>query len=77
MNVKHFHYYSYEELVAKATSADAEQIDIDTLGAWFRQHGWMYWNGESYEINREYRLFPVYSEPDENGDLEILHYEIR
>lgn len=77
MQTRHYDYYSYQDLEKIVLSGTAEQIDIDTLGGWFEQYGSLYWNGESYEINSEFRLWPVYSEPDEYEDVEILGYELR
>lgn len=77
MTTKHYDYYSYQELSKKALSANAKQVDIDTLGAWFESYGSAYWTGECYKIDAAHLLFPVYSEPNEDGDFEIVGYEIR
>lgn len=76
MKTNSFNYYSYDELRAKALSADAEQIDIDTLGEWFEEYGRDSWNGEYYDADG-YMVFPVYSEPDEFDDVTIIGYELR
>ena len=45
MKTKSFTRYSYADLYAAATAPNAEQIDIDTLGAWFERYDWHDWNG--------------------------------
>lgn len=77
MKTKNFDYYSFEKLYKKAISKKASQIDIDTLGEWFTQFGMMDWNGEFFNVDDVHELVPVYSDPDEAGDFEILHYEMR
>lgn len=69
-------YYDYEELVEKALAFDATQEDINALGEWFDSHGWDYWNGEYFEIDRYHSLYPVYKEVAEDN-FEIVGYEIR
>ena len=74
MKTKYYNQYSYKELLTAATAPNAEQIDIDTLGAWFEQFD-PYWNGEYYNADG-HRLFPTYSEYAD-GDFELIGYEFR
>lgn len=76
MKTTNYNRYSYAELLGKATAPGAGQIDIDTLGAWFADFGTEYWNCEYYDADGS-RLFPIYSVPDEFGDVEITGYEFR
>ena len=69
-------YYSYEELAAKALAPNAAQADIDELGEWFQQYGMMYWNGQCFNIDKTHDLYPVYEE-NEDGDIDIVCYEVR
>lgn len=70
-------YYGYEQLRAAAVSKDATQSDINALGEWFAEHGSTYWNGEYYDAGDGMRIFPIYTEPNEYGDCEIVGYEFR
>lgn len=76
MNTNKFNRYSYKELLAASTAPGAQQIDVDTLGAWFEAFGASYWNGECYDADGR-DLFPVYGKPNEDGDVEISGYELR
>lgn len=75
MTTNNFGCYDYNELLKKATAPNAEQIDIDTLGAWFSEYGTRYWNGEYYDAD-SFRLFPVYDWDEETDQGEIVHYEL-
>ena len=69
--------YSYKELRAAAVAAGASQDAIDALGEWMTSFGNSYWNGECFDIDDGLGLWPVYGEPDEDGDVELIRYEIR
>lgn len=73
MKTNDFNRYSYTELAAAAKAPDAQQIDIDTLGAWFEQYGTTYWNGEYYDADGD-RLIPVYEA--DGDDFEIVGYTL-
>lgn len=72
--------YSYQELRAAALSPDATQDDLNALGEWFEMYGHSApdaWNGEYWDVDDGNRLFPIYSEPTEDGDFDIIGYELR
>lgn len=69
--------YNYEELRAAATAPNATQEQINALGEWMEQYGMNDWNGEYYDIGNGLNLYPVYTEPNENDQSFIDHYEIR
>ena len=69
--------YSYKELRAAAVAAGASQDAIDALGEWMTSYGNSYWNGECFDIDDGLGLWPVYGEPNEDGDVELIRYEIR
>lgn len=77
--------YSYKELRAAAVAAAATQDAIngaingaiDALGEWMTTYGTAYWNGECFDIDDGLGLWPVYGEPNEDGDVELIRYEIR
>lgn len=69
-------YYSFEELKAQALAPNATQEAIEELNDWFSEHGYMYWNGEYFEIDDNHRLYHVFTETDD-GELEYSHSEIR
>lgn len=69
--------YSYKELRAAAVAAGASQDAIDALGEWMTSFGNSYWNGECFDIDDGLGLWPVYGEPNEDGDVELIRYEIR
>lgn len=78
METRTYNRYSYQELADKALKHGAEQIDIDTLGAWFEHYGTVYWNGEFFEIDSAHRLYPVAEMVDpETEDWRVVRYEIR
>lgn len=52
------------------------QEALENLACWCYAYG-NCWNGECYDIDDGYSLYPVYGEPDEDGDAEIIGYEIR
>lgn len=76
LNTKDFNRYSYAEFRARVEQPDAEQIDIDTLGAWFDEFGTEYWNGEYFDADG-LRVFPVVEWDEENDIGNIVQYEIR
>lgn len=77
MNTRTFSRYSYSELRTAATSDDAQQIDIDTLGAWFDAYGQSYWNGEYYDADDGLRLFPIIKWDDDLDQGETVGFEFR
>lgn len=68
--------YDYDILKARAERFDASEEDLKNLGDWFREYGMMFWNGECFDVEGR-GLFPVFSEPDEDGDSFIVGYELR
>lgn len=69
--------YDYKELLAKAKETGNFE-DLENLASWFFNYGADFWNGESWELEEGERLFPIYSEEeDENGGFPIVAYEIR
>ena len=77
MKTKTYHRYSYADLRAAATGADAQQIDIDTLGAWFESFGETLWNGEYYDAGDDLRLFPIMEWDEDRDQGEVIRYEFR
>lgn len=83
MKTNDFGYYDFAELIEKATGLDAQQIDIDTLGAWFDQYGRDYWNGECYDASKADEptgtrsLYPIYDWDEELDQGTIVGYELR
>lgn len=75
MNTKTFGKYDYEDLRAAATAPGAEQIDIDTLGAWFEMYDMSDWNGEYFDADG-LRLFPI-CEEDDDENFTVIGYEFR
>lgn len=69
--------YSYKELRAAAVAAGASQDAIDALGEWMTSFGNSCRNGECFDIDDGLGLWPVYGEPNEDGDVELIRYEIR
>ena len=72
--------YSYQELREAALSPAATQENINALGEWFERYGHEnpdFWNGEYWDADDGMRLFPVYTDPDEYGDSDIIGYEFR
>ena len=67
--------YNYNEL-REAAIEDPTPENLENLGDWFQTYGMDFWNGECFDVDG-YRLFPVYSEPDEYGDCERIGYELR
>lgn len=53
-------YYDYKELREKATAQNATQSDIDALGELFVAYGADSWNGEYYDADDGFRLFPIF-----------------
>lgn len=82
MRTKNFNEYSYQELYRAATAPGAQQIDIDTLGAWFERYGMLdYWNGVCFNVDGRLCLYPIYGEGWEDhlddGDIDIIGYDLR
>ena len=67
-------YYCYEELKAKALSADATAEDLINLGEWFERFGSSYWNGEYYEVDSTHKLYPIWHYIG-GDDIEIIGYD--
>ena len=67
-------YYNYKELRAAALAGDAQAIN--DLGKWFEDYGTDYWNGEYFDCDEGYRLFPIYEERGED-EYETVGYEFR
>lgn len=73
-------YYAYKELKKKALSEAASQEDVNKLGYWFEKFGSQFWNGESFFVEKDLELKPVYkpnypNEISENS-LEPTQYEL-
>lgn len=68
-------YYEYEELRKKALN-NGTQEDIDNLGEWFSKYGTIYWNGEYYNLDDGFKLYPVYKEKSDD-EFELVGYEIK
>lgn len=68
--------YDFEELKEAALKYNATQEEINSLGKWFEMYGYaQYWNGEFFDIDGLYRLFPAYEKINED-DYEIVGYEL-
>lgn len=74
-------YYSYQELrdAAMETRSDA---DIRALAEWLEQYGDRYFNGECWDIDDGYTLWPVWElvdqqDPEDPDSWEVTGYEIR
>lgn len=68
--------YDYRELREKALARDATFEDKANLACWFDNYDPYEWNGECYDLGGGITMWPVYGEPDENGDYPIVDYEI-
>lgn len=68
-------YYDYAELRKAALDERSEQA-INKLGQWFDNYGAQFWNGEYYDADNGVRIYPVYSEEDENGNAELTGYRM-
>lgn len=69
--------YGTDQAVVEECAAGASQDAIDALGEWMTSFGNSYWNGECFDIDDGLGLWPVYGEPNEDGDVELIRYEIR
>lgn len=70
--------YNYEELKEKAMAVNATKEDRMALLNWFENYGNMYWNGECYNIENGYGLYPVCELYDEENNLfDVVDAEIR
>lgn len=67
--------YDYQELRAAAIE-DRTPEALAALAKWCDLYGDC-WNGEGWDIDDGYTLFPVYGEPDEDGEVEVIGYDIR
>lgn len=65
--------YEYEELKNKALDISATQEDLTALGDWFGLYGSMFWDGESYEVEGDTRLYPIYLVKGED-DYDVIGY---
>lgn len=77
MITNQFNRYSYQELRAAAIAPEAQQIDVDTLGEWFRLYGGTSWNGEYYDADDGLRLYEIVAWDDETDQGEVTGYEFR
>lgn len=57
-------YYDYNDLREKAINGD--QNAVNELGEWFSNYGNMYWNGECYDADDGFRLYPILEEVDKD-----------
>lgn len=69
--------YAYEELKASALAPGATKEDRLNLYKWFDRYSDMYWNGECYDMDEGYSLYPVYEHDEENDQYEVVDAEIR
>lgn len=76
MKTNSFGRYDYAELLAAATDPNAQQIDIDTLGAWFERYGSMYWTGDDFDADGR-RLARVEEWDEDNDQGHVVGYEWR
>lgn len=69
--------YCYEEYLNKAKSNPTKE-NLLNLANWFNLFGVEYWNGESFIIDNNHSLKPIYDiTPDEKYDyLPIVGWEI-
>ena len=68
--------YDYRELRERALAPDATFEDKASLARWFDNYDPYEWNGECYDLGDGISVRPVYGEPDENGNYQIVDYEI-
>lgn len=68
--------YDYRELREKALAPDATFEAKANLAFWFDNYDPYEFNGESYDLGDGIAMRPVYGEPDENDDCQIVDYEI-
>lgn len=72
----------YNELLTAAIAPGATFADRKALADWIWQHGNLGWNGEAWDISAEGEptgsrsMRPVYGPEDENGDADLIDYEI-
>lgn len=67
-------YYDYNELKTRAINGDKNAVN--ELGEWFRNYGDMYWNGEYYDADDGFRLYPIYEKADED-EFELRGYGVK
>lgn len=68
--------YDYAELREAAIKFNATTEEVNALGEWFERYGRDSWNGEYFDADDGYRLFPVYKEVDED-EFELVGYEFK
>ena len=69
--------YEYEELRAAALAPEATTEDRLALLEWFDRYDTADWNGEYYDMDDGYRLYPVYEHDEENDQYDVVDAEIR
>lgn len=69
----------YERIERQAfETGDRERINL--LGEWYQLYGDRYWNGEHYTIKyegREHSLTPIQEQINEDGDFEVIGWELK
>ena len=73
--IRQVDYYDYRELREKAFRTKSQE-DFNALGEWLERFNPWAWNGESYDIDGGYRLFPVYEDAGED-EVKIVRWEAR
>lgn len=68
-------YYDYKELEIKALENPTKE-NLANLWKWFEQWGTSYWNGECYQVNQHYGLYPVFKITIDD-DFEIVDYLLK
>ena len=66
----------YSQLVQRALDVAATEDDINRLGEWFRLYGYLFWNGEAYDIDKYHTLHFVFGPIDEYMDSELIGFKI-
>lgn len=67
--------YDYKELREKALAPTATKEDRLNLLYWFESND-STWNGEFYDMDGGWRLYPVYEE-DEDCEFHLVDAEVR
>lgn len=68
--------YQFADLYAAAAAADSTAADRIALVEWFELYDIYSWNGECYDLEDGYSLYPILEEqPD--GDFVLVDAEIR
>lgn len=68
--------YEYNELRKKAIAPSSTKEERLALYHWMENYAMTEWNGEYFDIDEGYRLYPVWAE-DEEGELDIVDAEVR